>query len=85
MNYENEGLLHEMFMRQAKKTPDNVAIVTAEGRTLTFKELDDATDVLAKKLMRIGVKPNSIVGIYMERCLEYTISYIAILKAGRKN
>ena len=82
MNYENEGLLHEMFSRQAKKTPDDVAVVTDGGVTMTFKELDEATDVLAMTLRIKGVKANSIVGIYMEKCMEYVVSYIAILKAG---
>jgi len=49
---------------------------------VTFKELDEMTDVLAAKLRSIGVGKNSMVGIMMERCLEYTISYIAIHKAG---
>lgn len=40
------------------------------------------TDVLAAKLRSIGVRENSVVGIMMERCVEYTISYIAIHKAG---
>lgn len=40
------------------------------------------TDVLAAKLRSIGVTKNMMVGIMMERCLEYTISYIAIHKAG---
>lgn len=41
------------------------------------------TDVLADKLRLSGVGRNKVVGIFMERCLEYTISYIAILKAGK--
>jgi len=49
---------------------------------VTFRELDEMTDVLAAKLRSIGVGKNSMVGIMMERCLEYTISYIAIHKAG---
>lgn len=40
------------------------------------------TDVLAAKLKSVGVVKNTLVGIIMERCLEYTISYIAIHKAG---
>lgn len=40
------------------------------------------TDVLAAKLRSVGVRQKSFVGIMMERCLEYTISYIAVLKAG---
>lgn len=40
------------------------------------------TDVLAAKLRSIGIHKNSMVGIMMERCLEYTVSYISIQKAG---
>lgn len=43
------------------------------------------TDVLATKLRSMGVNSNTIVGIMMERCLEYTISYIATHKAGIVN
>lgn len=40
------------------------------------------TDVLAAKLRSIGIRKNTMVGIMMERCLEYIVSYIAIQKAG---
>ena len=63
------------FLRQ-------VAVVSADDRQMTYQELNDATDTLAAALRHRGVRPESIVGIYMERCLEYTVSYIAILKAG---
>lgn len=39
--------------------------------------------MLADKLRICGVGRNKVVGIFMERCLEYTVSYIAILKAGK--
>ncbi|XP_070554169.1 uncharacterized protein [Ptychodera flava] len=82
MEYESQGLLHDMFTRQAKLTPDAVAVVSDDGRKMTFGELDAKTDCLATNLRILGVVPDSIVGIYMEKCIEYTISYIAILKAG---
>ncbi|XP_013384730.1 uncharacterized protein LOC106154791 [Lingula anatina] len=82
MEYENQGLLHEMFVRQAKATPDKIAVVTDSGKQVTFAELDELTDILATALRIKGVKPNTSVGIYLERCLEYTIAYIAILRAG---
>ena len=85
MDYEKHGCLHEMFIRQAKATPDNIAVVTADGRQMTFRELDEATDVLATNLRNKGVVPDSVVGIYMPKILEYPISYIAILKAGKRN
>lgn len=82
MDYESEGLLHEMFRRQAAATPDKVAVIAEDGQQLTFRELDHQTDVLAMALNLKGVVPGTSVCIYMEKCIAYTISYIAILKAG---
>ena len=82
MGYERDGLLHEQFSRQARATPDNVAIVAGNGQRMTYKEVDSVTDDLAKNLRFKGVVPDSIVGIYMERRLEYALCYIAVLKAG---
>lgn len=56
--------------------------MSGDGRSITYEELDHLTDVLSENLRHKGVKPDSIVGIFMERCLEYSIAYIAILKAG---
>ncbi|XP_033112958.1 linear gramicidin synthase subunit D-like isoform X1 [Anneissia japonica] len=82
MDYEKQGCLHDMFIRQAAKTPDAVAVVAENGRQMTFKELDYVTEVLAYNLRSKGVRPDAIVGIYMEKCIEYTVSYIAALRAG---
>ena len=81
-DYEKQGLLHEMFRRQAKLTPDRVAVIEATGRQMTFAELDRASDILADNLILKGVKPNTCVGIYLDKSLDYTVVYIAILKAG---
>ena len=80
--YEKQGTLYDMFERQAKLTPDKVAVIEATGKRMTFAELDRAVDILAKNLLIKGVKPDTCVGIYLDKCLDFTISYIAILKAG---
>jgi acyl-CoA synthetase (AMP-forming)/AMP-acid ligase II len=49
---------------------------------VTYSELDRLTKELATKLCHMGVKTNVIVGILMDHCLEYVVSYIAILRAG---
>lgn len=74
--------MHDMFERQARLTPNKLAIVDNITK-MTFQELNEATDVLADHLVSLGVGPDRPVGIYMERCLEYAIAYIAILKAGK--
>ncbi|KAJ9589457.1 hypothetical protein L9F63_017318 [Diploptera punctata] len=80
--YDKQGCLHEQFIKQAKNTPQTIAVVTHDGKKVTYEELNDMTDILARKLRHLGVKINTVVGILMDRCLEYTVSYIAILKAG---
>jgi acyl-CoA synthetase (AMP-forming)/AMP-acid ligase II len=49
---------------------------------VNYGELDWLTEELATKLRHLGVKNNIIVGILMDHCLEYVVSYIAILRAG---
>jgi non-ribosomal peptide synthetase component F len=80
--YEDNGLLHEMFLRQAQTTPDAIAVVDADGNQLTFAELDRLSEILALNLRHKGVVPDTCVAIYMDKCIEYVISYIAILRAG---
>ena len=82
-SYEQQGLLHEMFSKQAKKTPDKIAIVEDSGAKITFKELDESSDKLGKHLVHKGVKINSCVAIYLDKSIAYVTAYIAILKAGQ--
>ena len=49
---------------------------------LTFQELSEKSELLARHLQSLGVKKDSIVGIFMERSADYVIAYIAILRAG---
>ncbi len=76
-----EKCLHELFRQQAERTPDNLAVADVSQK-LTFKELDEKTDLLARYLQKQGVEVDSIVGIYMDSCVEFVIAYLAILKAS---
>ena len=80
--YVDNRPLHQMFRRQAASTPDKIAVVEADGSQLTFGELDKLTDTLAIHLQGLGVTSDRCVGIYMDKCIDYTAAYIAILKAG---
>ncbi|MGV7223744.1 MAG: AMP-binding protein, partial [Nitrospinales bacterium] len=77
----NQLCLHQLFQRQAERTPEAVAVVESD-RAMTYRELDRQTDLLAGFLQKHGVIFDSAVGIFMETCAEYVISYIAALKAG---
>ncbi|XP_050415332.1 uncharacterized protein LOC126829469 isoform X1 [Patella vulgata] len=82
MDYESLGLLHDMFRRQAEQTPDRIAVNSVDGRQVTFKELNEWTDILATSLQNKGVLPDTSVGIYLEKNIEFVTAYIAALKAG---
>ncbi|MFF9767190.1 amino acid adenylation domain-containing protein [Streptomyces sp. NPDC014636] len=75
------GALHELFAAQAARTPDAVALVSAE-RELTYRELDGASDALAHRLIDAGVGPSDAVGLLFDRSLAYVVTVLAVLKAG---
>ncbi|KAG2525442.1 hypothetical protein JM18_004141 [Phytophthora kernoviae] len=79
--YPSEQCLHDMFKEAVKRTPDAIA-VCYEGKTLTFREVDEQSERLADYLFHVGVRPNCISGIFMEHCIEFVIAYIAALTAG---
>ncbi|CEG42494.1 l-aminoadipate-semialdehyde dehydrogenase large [Plasmopara halstedii] len=80
-SYPSEKCLHDLFYEAAKRTPDDIAVYY-EGKTLTFRELDDQSERLANFLFLAGVRTNCISGILMEHCIEFVIAYIAALKSG---
>ncbi len=75
------ALLHELFAAQAARTPEAVA-VSQGGRTLTYRELDERSNRLARRLRRLGVGPEVRVGLCVERTPEMVAALLGILKAG---
>ncbi len=73
--------LHQLFEEQAKRTPDNIAVVFADQQ-LSYAELNYRANQLAHHLRQIGVGPEVLVGIYMERSPEMIVGVLGILKAG---
>ncbi len=79
--YPRDKCLHELFSEQALKTPDAVAVV-CEGSELTYGDLDRRSNQLAHHLRGLGVGPEVIVGLCVERSLEMVVGLLGILKAG---
>jgi amino acid adenylation domain-containing protein len=73
--------LHEWFERQVEKTPDACA-VTFEGTHLTYGELNRRANHVAHHLRALGVGPDVLVGLFVERSLEMVVGILGILKAG---
>ncbi len=80
-DYPSDKCIHELFEAQAEKAPDAVAVVY-EGRQLTYGELNAQANRLAHHLRGLGVKPDTLVAICVERSLEMVAGLLAILKAG---
>ncbi|AYZ64937.1 amino acid adenylation domain-containing protein [Burkholderia multivorans] len=76
-----EQPLHRLFEQQAERTPDAVAAVSDDA-SLTYAELNLRANRLAHHLIALGVAPDSLVGVAMERSLDMIVALLAILKAG---
>ncbi|MDN5548789.1 MAG: condensation domain-containing protein, partial [Rhodococcus sp. (in: high G+C Gram-positive bacteria)] len=73
--------LIQEFDRQVSETPDATALVY-EGATLTYAEFDARVNRLARKLITMGVGPESLVGLSIRRSFDLIIGMYAIVKAG---
>ncbi|MCP5053377.1 MAG: amino acid adenylation domain-containing protein [bacterium] len=72
---------HELFEEHVQRTPDAPALFYGEQR-LTYRELDGKANQLARHLQAMGVGPDSLVGISIERSLELVIGLLGVVKAG---
>ncbi|MBW4454436.1 MAG: amino acid adenylation domain-containing protein [Nostoc indistinguendum CM1-VF10] len=80
-DYPHDQCIHQLFEAQVEKTPDAVAVVF-ENQQLTYRELNQKANQIAHYLQKLGVKPEVLVGICVERSLEMVIGILGILKAG---
>lgn len=73
--------LHGMFIKQAATTPDNIAVISQDGQ-LTYRELHEKSNQVARYLLEKGVGTNDLIGLIAHRCPETIINVMGILKAG---
>ncbi|MGP8298317.1 non-ribosomal peptide synthetase [Streptomyces inhibens] len=75
------GTLPELFAAQVARTPDDIAVVSGDSE-LTYRQVDERTDSLARRLVREGVRPESRVALLMERTPDVVTAILAVAKAG---
>ena len=73
--------IHALFEEQVERTPEAVAVVY-NGQSLTYTQLNDRGNQLARYLRSKGVGPDQLVGLCVERSLEMMVGLLGILKAG---
>jgi surfactin family lipopeptide synthetase A len=80
-DYNLNVCLHQLIEAQVERSPFAKAVVFKQQQ-LTYNELNSCANKVARYLRQLGVKPNTLVGICMERSLEMVVGILGILKAG---
>ena len=76
-----EATLTELFEAQVERDAEAVAVICG-AESLTYGELNTRANRLAHYLIGLGVGPETLVGICLERSVEMTVALLGILKAG---
>ena len=78
---DRDRCVHELFAAQAARTPEAIALVY-EDEQLSYGELERRSNQLAHHLRGLGVGPEVVVGLCVERSAAMVIGLLGILKAG---
>lgn len=81
VDFPTDKIIQALFEEQVNKTPDKVALVFKDKK-LTYRELNEKSNQIARLLREKGVKADSIVGILVERSFDMIAGILGILKAG---
>ncbi len=79
-DYPQDKCIHQLFEEQVARTPDAVAVVF-ENEQLTYHQLNCRANQLAHYLRSLGVGPDVLVGICVQRSLDMVVGLLGILKA----
>ncbi len=80
-DYPKDQCIHHLFEAQVAQRPEAIALIF-EAQRLTYHELNQRANQLAHYLRTLGVGPDVVVGLYLERSVELIIALLGILKAG---
>ena len=81
LDHKHESCVHELFEKQVQRRPGALA-VSQQDHELTYGELNARANQLAHYLRKLGVGPETPVGICMDRSIESVVAYLGVLKAG---
>ena len=81
LDYDQSVTFVSLFRQQVDNVPEAIAVVDEQG-SITYRELDRQSDILAAILVGLGVVADSFVCIMLPRCKEFLVSVLAVFKAG---
>lgn len=77
----SDQTVHQAFERQALRTPEAEAVI-AGSESLTYRQLNEASNRLARYLIDQGAGADDLIGICSDRSLEMVVALLGVLKAG---
>jgi amino acid adenylation domain-containing protein len=80
-DYPRDQTIHELFEVQAARTPEAVAVISGD-QSLTYRELDSGANQVAHHLRTLGVQPETLVGVCLDRSPGMMVGLLGVLKAG---
>jgi natural product biosynthesis luciferase-like monooxygenase protein/amino acid adenylation domain-containing protein len=80
-NIADEPCVHQLVEQQAERTPDALAVADCHQQ-LTYRELNERAECLARQLAQLGVTMEVPVAVCLERSVELVVALLAVLKAG---
>jgi len=80
-SYPDNLCMQKLFEQQVERTADDIAL-ELEGRKLSYKQLNEASNQLARYLMDQDIVPGMLVAMCLERSVDAVVTLLAILKAG---
>lgn len=81
VDYPENQTIHQLFEEQVTRTPDAIAVIAGDLQ-LTYRQIDERANQLARYLRSIGVRSQLPIGICIERSVELMVGVLGILKAG---
>ncbi len=79
--YPQDRCLHQLFEAQAARTPERLALVSGDQQ-LSYRQWNEQANQLAHHLRSLGVGPDALVGLCLDRSAGMMVALLAILKAG---
>lgn len=81
VSYPKDTGVHSLFEQQAARTPSRIA-ATSGKQSITYADLNTRANQLAYHLQKLGIQPDSMVGIHVERSIDMLVALFGVLKAG---
>jgi amino acid adenylation domain-containing protein len=81
LDYPRQACVHELISQRAAQHPDRTAVVAGDDM-MTFGELDGRSNQLARHLQSLGVGPDSLVAVSLERTVNMLVGVLGVWKAG---